>query len=109
MSGEAGLVRATDGRVPGRRGIATRGRLLACTAELLSTTSYRDIKVIERAKLGHGAHHSVGFFKCDETIFEGHPGPQLLYATAHEIPFFELPNRIVRSIVEELRQSSLYL
>ena len=36
-------VRATDGRVPGRRGIATRRRLLDCTAELLSKTSYRDI------------------------------------------------------------------
>ena len=50
MSGEASLVRATDGRVPGRRGIATRGRLLACTAELLSSTSYRDIKVIDIAR-----------------------------------------------------------
>ena len=43
-------VRATDGRVPGRRGIATRRRLLDCTAELLSKTSYRDIKVIDIAR-----------------------------------------------------------
>jgi AcrR family transcriptional regulator len=43
-------VRATDGRVPGRRGIATRRRLLACTADLLAQTSYRDIKVIDIAK-----------------------------------------------------------
>ncbi|HMC51836.1 MAG TPA: TetR family transcriptional regulator [Acidimicrobiales bacterium] len=50
MGGEVSLVRATDGRVPGRRGIATRARLLACAAELLSTTSYRDIKVIDIAR-----------------------------------------------------------
>ena len=43
-------VRATDGRVPGRRGIATRRRLLDCTAELLTKTSYRDIKVIDIAR-----------------------------------------------------------
>jgi AcrR family transcriptional regulator len=43
-------VRATDGRVPGRRGIATRRRLLDCTAELLGSTSYRDIKVIDIAR-----------------------------------------------------------
>src|SRR5690242_4103315 len=43
-------VRATDGRVPGRRGIATRRRLLDCTAELLAKTSYRDIKVIDIAR-----------------------------------------------------------
>ena len=43
-------VRATDGRVPGRRGIATRRRLLDCTAQLLGKTSYRDIKVIDIAR-----------------------------------------------------------
>src|SRR5690349_3832054 len=43
-------VRATDGRVPGRRGIATRKRILDCTAELLAKTSYRDIKVIDIAR-----------------------------------------------------------
>ena len=43
-------VRATDGRVPGRRGIATRRRLLDCAAELLTKTSYRDIKVIDIAR-----------------------------------------------------------
>jgi AcrR family transcriptional regulator len=43
-------VRATDGRVPGRRGIATRRRLLDCTDELLTKTSYRDIKVIDIAR-----------------------------------------------------------
>lgn len=43
-------VRASDGRVPGRRGRATRQRLLDCTAEMLRTTSYRDLKVIDIAR-----------------------------------------------------------
>ncbi len=42
--------RAADGRVPGRRGRATRQRLLECTAEMLKTTSYRDVKVIDIAR-----------------------------------------------------------
>ena len=42
-------LRAVDGRVPGRRGRATRDRLLKCTAELLERTSYRDITVIDIA------------------------------------------------------------
>jgi AcrR family transcriptional regulator len=41
---------AADGRVPGRRGRATRDRLVRCTAELLDKTSYRDLKVIEIAR-----------------------------------------------------------
>jgi AcrR family transcriptional regulator len=43
-------LRAVDGRVPGRRGRATRERLLQCTAELLEKTSYRDITVIDIAQ-----------------------------------------------------------
>src|SRR3546814_2230358 len=42
--------RAADGRVPGRRGRATRQRLLDCTAGMLDTTSYRDVKVIDVAR-----------------------------------------------------------
>ncbi|MEY2398273.1 MAG: hypothetical protein QOJ00_1447 [Actinomycetota bacterium] len=42
--------RASDGRVPGRRGLATRARLLECTAELLHRMSYREIKVIDIAR-----------------------------------------------------------
>lgn len=42
--------RASDGRIPGRRGLATRTRLLECTAELLDTMSYREIKVIDIAR-----------------------------------------------------------
>jgi len=40
-------LRATDGRLPGRRGRATRGRLLDAIGALLGRTSYRTIKVIE--------------------------------------------------------------
>jgi AcrR family transcriptional regulator len=47
---EAEDLRAADGRVPGRRGRATRTRLLECTAAMLSTTSYRDLKVIDIAR-----------------------------------------------------------
>src|SRR3546814_10299616 len=43
-------MRAADGRVPGRRGRATRQRLLDCTAGMLDTTSYRDVKVIDIAR-----------------------------------------------------------
>jgi AcrR family transcriptional regulator len=42
--------RASDGRIPGRRGLATRTRLLECTAELLDRMSYREIKVIDIAR-----------------------------------------------------------
>jgi AcrR family transcriptional regulator len=55
---EAGL-RAADGRVPGRRGRATRARLLECTAEMLATTSFRDVKVIDIAR---GANTSPATF-----------------------------------------------
>jgi AcrR family transcriptional regulator len=43
-------VRAVDGRTPGRRGRATREKLLKCTAELLETSSYRDLTVIDIAR-----------------------------------------------------------
>jgi len=43
-------LRAADGRVPGRRGRATRQRLLDHTRDLLGTTSYRDVKVIDIAR-----------------------------------------------------------
>lgn len=43
-------MRAADGRVPGRRGRATRQRLLDCTLELLGSTSYRDVKVVDIAR-----------------------------------------------------------
>lgn len=43
--------RAVDGRVPGRRGRATREKLLDATAKLLDTESYRDVKVVDIARL----------------------------------------------------------
>lgn len=42
--------RAVDGRVPGRRGLATRARLLEQTLEMLAETSYRDLKVVDIAR-----------------------------------------------------------
>src|SRR5580700_3122809 len=47
---DPGAIAATDGRVPGRRGLATRTRLLECTAELLGTTPWSSIKVIDIAR-----------------------------------------------------------
>ena len=43
-------LRAADGRVPGRRGRATRTRLLECTADMLRSTSYRELKVVDIAR-----------------------------------------------------------
>ncbi|CAB4735417.1 unannotated protein [freshwater metagenome] len=43
-------LRAVDGRVPGQRGRATRQRLLASTSELLESTAYRDLKVVDIAR-----------------------------------------------------------
>jgi len=50
MARESGTFATTDGRVPGRRGRATRDRLLGCTAELLTQTPWRSIKVIDIAR-----------------------------------------------------------
>lgn len=43
-------LRAADGRVPGRRGLATRQRLLEHTQRLIQTTAYRDLKVVDIAR-----------------------------------------------------------
>jgi AcrR family transcriptional regulator len=50
VAGDPELIATTDGRVPGRRGLATRQRLLECTAELLVATPWRSIKVIDIAR-----------------------------------------------------------
>ena len=42
--------RAVDGRMPGRRGRATRDRLVSCTLNMLQETSYRDLKVVDIAR-----------------------------------------------------------
>jgi AcrR family transcriptional regulator len=43
-------VRTVDGRVAGRRGQATRQKLLDCLSEMLSSSPYRDVKVIDVAR-----------------------------------------------------------
>lgn len=43
-------MRAADGRVPGKRGRATRLRLLECTQAMLSSETYRDLKVVDIAR-----------------------------------------------------------
>jgi AcrR family transcriptional regulator len=43
-------LRAVDGRVPGRRGLRTRRRLLDCTLAALADASYRDLKVVDIAR-----------------------------------------------------------
>jgi AcrR family transcriptional regulator len=48
--GGTGPLAATDGRVPGKRGQATRRRLLESTNELIRATPWRSIKVIDIAK-----------------------------------------------------------
>ncbi|MDQ0787614.1 AcrR family transcriptional regulator [Streptomyces sp. B3I7] len=45
-----GQVRTVDGRVAGRRGQATRQKLLDCLGEMLSSSPYRDVKVIDVAR-----------------------------------------------------------
>jgi AcrR family transcriptional regulator len=42
--------RAADGRVPGRRGLATRAKLLDCAAAMLETTPYRELTVTDVAR-----------------------------------------------------------
>ena len=44
------LQTTTDGRVPGERGRATRQQLLDATVELLTTTPWRSVKVIDIAR-----------------------------------------------------------
>jgi AcrR family transcriptional regulator len=46
-----GQVRTVDGRVAGRRGQATRQKLLDCLREMLATSPYRDVKVIDVARM----------------------------------------------------------
>jgi AcrR family transcriptional regulator len=44
-------VRTVDGRVAGRRGQATRQKLLDCLGDMLNTSPYRDVKVIDVARM----------------------------------------------------------
>ncbi|MFF9087180.1 TetR family transcriptional regulator [Streptomyces sp. NPDC014991] len=43
-------MRTVDGRVAGRRGQATRQKLLDCLSEMLTSSPYRDVKVIDVAR-----------------------------------------------------------
>ena len=43
-------LRAADGRMPGRRGLATRQKLLEHTEHMLQASSYRELKVIDIAR-----------------------------------------------------------
>lgn len=50
LLGDEDEPRAADGRVPGRRGRATRRRLLECTGQMLRDRTYRDLKVVDIAR-----------------------------------------------------------
>jgi AcrR family transcriptional regulator len=50
FDGYAEPLSTTDGRVPGQRGLQTRQRLLDATVELLTTTSWRSVKVTDIAR-----------------------------------------------------------
>jgi AcrR family transcriptional regulator len=43
-------MRAADGRVPGRRGRATRQKLLDCTRGMLANQTYRELRVVDIAR-----------------------------------------------------------
>ena len=75
-------LRAADGRVPGRRGRATRQRLLACTSDMLTTTSYRDVKVIDIARVAgtSPATFYQYFADVEEAVLE------LASSAAEEVP-----------------------
>jgi AcrR family transcriptional regulator len=53
LVGRAPVLGMANGRVPGQRGQQTRQRLLAATVELLSTTSWRSVKVTDIARRAH--------------------------------------------------------
>ena len=84
-------LRAANGRVPGRRGRATRQRLLECTAQMLRSASYRDLKVVDIAR---EAGTSPGTFYqyfpdveaailalADEMVGEGHRFVEIVEST----------------------------
>ncbi len=47
---DASVPPASDGRIPGPRGLATRNRLIECTAAIVSTTPYSDLRVTDVAR-----------------------------------------------------------
>ncbi len=57
---------ATDGRVPGERGLATRARLLAATRAGLVESGYRDLRVADIAK--EAACSPATFYQYFESV-----------------------------------------
>jgi AcrR family transcriptional regulator len=50
MPDDASVAPASDGRIPGPRGLATRNRLIECTAAIVATTPYSDLRVTDVAR-----------------------------------------------------------
>lgn len=50
MPDDASVAPASDGRIPGPRGLATRNRLIECTAAIVATTPYSDLRVTDIAR-----------------------------------------------------------
>jgi AcrR family transcriptional regulator len=50
MPDDASVAPASDGRIPGPRGLATRNRLVECTAAIVATTPYSDLRVTDIAR-----------------------------------------------------------
>jgi AcrR family transcriptional regulator len=46
----ASVAPASDGRIPGPRGLATRNKLIACTEAIVATTPYSDLRVTDVAR-----------------------------------------------------------
>jgi AcrR family transcriptional regulator len=57
---------ATDGRVPGERGLATRLRLLSATRTCLTRTGYRDLRVADIAR--EAACSPATFYQYFESV-----------------------------------------
>ena len=50
MPDDPSVAPASDGRIPGPRGLATRNRLIECTAAIVATTPYSDLRVTDVAR-----------------------------------------------------------
>lgn len=84
----ASPLRAVDGRTPGRRGLATRARLVQCTVDALATTAYRDLKVTDIARAAGTSPatfyqyfvdiHAVLVAVAEQTVAEGRQLAELI-------------------------------
>lgn len=50
LADDAYVAPASDGRIPGPRGLATRNRLIACTAAVVASTPYSELRVTDIAR-----------------------------------------------------------